>query len=207
MRKQKGQGIVEYALILAFVVGIGGLLYTNVNGSLADSIRSVFSNVDTLLGEASRQPATTSEAIIERLKEGRYDGLVQVLKENPDSRMTIASDSEAGRELARKLNIQTKEGDGWFVDLYPTGRYVITYYAADANKLTYSELKKDYDDHRSKYYNPEYGETDTRRYPTKVTIDEGNYDNQGNGKVYPSTTGHVGPGSDGNGMTIYPGAY
>lgn len=192
MRKQEGQGIVEYALILAFVVGIGGLLYTNVNGSLADSIRSVFSNVDTLLGEASRQPATTSEAIIERLKEGRYDGLADVLQGKPDSRMTIASDSEAGRELARKLNIQTKEGDGWFVDLYPTGRYVITYYAADANELTYSELKKDYDAHR---------------YPTKVTIDEGNYGNQGNGKVYPSTTGHVGPGSDGSGMTIYPGSY
>ena len=60
---------------------------------------------------------------------------------------------------------------------------------------------------RSLSYNPEYGETDTRRYPTKVTIDEGNYGNQGNGKVYPSTTGHVGPGSDGSGMTIYPGSY
>lgn len=207
MRKQKGQGIVEYALILAFVVGIGGLLYTNVNGSLADSIRSVFSNVDTLLGEASRQPATTSEAIIERLKEGRYDGLADVLQGKPASRMTIASDSEAGRELARKLNIQTKEGDGWFVDLHPDGQYVITYYAADANKLTYSELKKDYDDHRSKYYNPEYGEKDDRRYPTNVTIGEGIYNSQGNGIVYPSTTGHVGPGSDGSGMTIYPGLH
>lgn len=168
------------------------LLYTNVNGSLADSIRSVFSNVDTLLGEASRQPATTSEAIIERLKEGRYDGLADVLQGKPASRMTIASDSEAGRELARKLNIQTKEGDGWFVDLHPDGQYVITYYAADANELTYSELKKDYDAHR---------------YPTKVTIAEGYYDSQGKATVYPSTTGRVGPGSDGNGMTIYPGFY
>lgn len=207
MGKQKGQGIVEYALILAFVVSVGGLLFANVNGSLADSIRSVFSNVNTLLEEASKTPATTSEEIIKRLKEGRYDGLADVLKGKPSSRMTIASDSEAGRELARKLNIQTKEGDGWFVDLHPGGQYVITYYAADANKLTYSELKKDYMDHPSKYYNSNYGETDTRRYPTKVIINEGLYNSQGNGQVYPSTTGHVGPGADGNGMTIYPGAY
>lgn len=54
MEKQKGQGIIEYALILAFVVGVGGLLYSNANGSLADSIRSVFNNVDTLLGESTK---------------------------------------------------------------------------------------------------------------------------------------------------------
>ena len=54
MGRQKGQGMVEYALILAFVVGIGGMLFAN--GNLADSIRSVFSNVNTLIEEASKPP-------------------------------------------------------------------------------------------------------------------------------------------------------
>ncbi|WP_298462857.1 Flp family type IVb pilin [uncultured Mitsuokella sp.] len=207
MRKQKGQGIVEYALILAFVVGVGGLLFANVNGSLADSIRSVFSNVNTLLEEASKTPATTSEEIIKRLKEGRYDGLADVLQGKPSSRMTIASDSEAGRELARKLNIQTKEGDGWFVDLHPDGQYVITYYAADANKLTYSALKEDYNNNQSKYYVPDNDKY--TRYPNKVKIYEGKYDSSGKELYYSknTTTGHVGPGTDGSGMTIYPGAF
>ena len=119
MGRQKGQGIVEYALILAFVVGIGGVLFAN--GNLADSIRSVFSNVNTLIEEVSKPPlaaATTAKDIIDRLGEGRYKNLTDLLQGEPSSgKKIIASDSEEGKELARKLNIQTKEGDGWFADI------------------------------------------------------------------------------------------
>ena len=45
--KQKGQGIVEYALILAFVVGIGMML----NGSnLGGAVIGVFDDVAAVLG-------------------------------------------------------------------------------------------------------------------------------------------------------------
>lgn len=203
MWKQKGQGIVEYALILAFVVGVGGVLYSNTSGSLVNSIRSVFSNVNTMI-----DPATTAKDIIERLREGRYGQykeLAKELKDNPSSRMTIASDSAAGQELARKLNIQTPEGDGWFVDLHTNGMYVITYYAADANKLTYSALKEDYKNNTSQYYNPKNDKYN--RYPTKVTIYEGLYNGTGKQLYLNQTTGHVGPAADGSGMSIYPGSY
>ena len=203
MWKQKGQGIVEYALILAFVVGVGGVLYSNTSGSLVNSIRSVFSNVNELL--ASKPVVTEEKDIIERLREGRYKGLAEVLKGKPASRMTIASDSAAGQELARKLNIQTPEGDGWFVDLHTDGVYVITYYAADANKLTYSALKKDYANNTSKYYQPENDKS--TRYPTKVSIYEGQYNGTGNQLYLNQTTGHVGPSADGSGMSIYPGSH
>lgn len=203
MWKQKGQGIVEYALILAFVVGVGGVLYSNTSGSLVNSIRSVFSNVNTMI-----DPATTAKDIIERLREGRYGQykeLAKELKDNPSSHMTIASDSAAGQELARKLNIQTPEGDGWFVDLFKDGTYVITYYAADANKLTYSALKEDYKNNTLQYYNPK--NDIYNRYPTKVTIYEGEYDGTGKQLYLNQTTGHVGPAADGSGMSIYPGSY
>lgn len=203
MWKQKGQGIVEYALILAFVVGVGGVLYSNTSGSLVNSIRSVFSNVNTMI-----DPATTAKDIIKRLREGRYGQykeLAKELKDNPSSRMTIASDSAAGQELARKLNIQTPEGDGWFVDLHTNGMYVITYYAADANKLTYSALKEDYKNNTSQYYNPKNDKYN--RYPTKVTIYEGLYNGTGKQLYLNQTTGHVGPAADGSGMSIYPGSY
>ena len=144
MGRQKGQGIVEYALILAFVVGIGGVLFAN--GNLADSIRSVFSNVNTLIEEASKPPlaaATTAKDIIERLRQGRYDGLADELQGKPSKTLEITSDSEKGQELAKKLNIKTKPGDAWFVRVTTHGHTVFTYYSADANGgQTYGELKE-----------------------------------------------------------------
>lgn len=203
MRKQNGQGIIEYALILAFVVGVGSLLFANVgSGSLAGSIRSVFSNVESLLEEASKQPlpsATTAADIIERLGEGRYKGLADVLQGKPSSgRKIIASDSEEGKDLARKLNIQTKEGDGWFADIVSNGTFVVTYYSAAANKgKTYNDLKQDFIDHPENY-----------TAPVRVEINEAIYDGTGNPlHEYKDTTtaGHVEPVSRGNGFSIYPG--
>lgn len=214
MRRQKGQDIIEYALMLAIIVGLGWMVYSHAaDGGLPSSINSVFNNASALLGEASKKKlpaATTAKDIIERLRQGRYDGLADVLQGKPSSTLVIASDSAAGQELARQLNIQTKEGDGWFVDLHTDGQYVVTYYAADANKLSFSALKEDYKNNTSKYYNRTYGEKDTHRYPTKVTVDEGKYDSQGK-EIYNSqgkgTRGHVGPSADGTGFTIYPGSY
>lgn len=53
---EKGQGIVEYALILAFVVAVAAVL-TN-KGGIKDAIENVFSNVTTQLnnsGDTSNQ--------------------------------------------------------------------------------------------------------------------------------------------------------
>ena len=44
---QKGQGIVEYALILAFVVGLAAVL-TNTGG-LKDAVSGVFTNATSQL--------------------------------------------------------------------------------------------------------------------------------------------------------------
>lgn len=111
--EKKGQGIVEYALILAFVVAVGGVLYAN--GNLADSIRAVFSNVNPLIEEASKPPleaATSAEDIIERLRQGRYEGLASdELKWDKKKTLIITSDSAEGQALAQKLNIQTPSGD------------------------------------------------------------------------------------------------
>ena len=46
---QKGQGIVEYALILAFVVGLA-IVLTNAGG-LKGAVGNVFSNATTQLGK------------------------------------------------------------------------------------------------------------------------------------------------------------
>lgn len=206
MEKQKGQGIVEYALLLAFIVGVGSVLY---NGNLADAIRSVFSNVNTRIEEALKQPleaATTAKDIIERLRQGRYEGLAaDELPENPSKTLEITSDSPEGQQLAKKLNIQTKQGDAWFARVYTNGVTVFTYYSADANKgKTYEELKQDYNANPSTYYTKETGNH------TTVRITEGYYNSRGGSAVSSGATyfenvkGYVGPSPSGNGMSINP---
>ena len=46
-RKQKGQGIVEYALLLAFVVALA--MFLNTGGGLKDSVIAVFEDVEDFL--------------------------------------------------------------------------------------------------------------------------------------------------------------
>lgn len=191
MWKKKGQGIVEYALILAFVVGIGGVLFAN--GNLADSIRSVFSNVNIQL-----DPATTPQDIIERLRQGRYDGLAKdELKRDKNKTLIITSDSAEGQALAQKLNIQPQLGDAWFARIQTDGTTVFSYYSAAANGgMTYDTLKAEYQNH-----------------PT-VRIAEGLFNSMGKSTIQQGTAagqtywgnvkGYVGKSPNGNGIIIDP---
>ena len=51
--KQKGQGMVEYALILAFVVGVAAFL-TSSSG-VGNAIQTTFTNVTNTLNNANTQ--------------------------------------------------------------------------------------------------------------------------------------------------------
>ena len=55
---EKGQDMVEYALMLAIIVGIGWLIYQQ--GNLADSIKQVFSDSSVLMTEAASKSAKPS---------------------------------------------------------------------------------------------------------------------------------------------------
>lgn len=206
MKKQKGQDIIEYALMLAVVVGLGFGLYSYGSQSgMAGSISSVFNNAGNLLGEAAKEKlsvASSSDDIIKRLGEGRYQGLADLLHGNPtDGPIDIDSDSETGQQLAQKLNIQTQEGDGWFARVNTNGFFIVSYYSAADNKgVTFSQLKSNYAN------NPgSYDKDSTGHYRTQIKINEGYYYPNGDLKVYNKTTGHV--EGDGKEMkSIYPGA-
>lgn len=209
MRQQKGQDIIEYALMLAIIVGIGGWIYNaGVNGGLAGSINSVFNNASALLDDASKEKlpaASTAKDIIERLRQGRYDGLADVLQGKPSSTLVISSDSAEGQDLARKLNIQTQEGDGWFARVQTDGTTVFSYYSAAANNgVTFSQLAADYNSNPTKYYEASKGNKAT------VRITEGLFNSQGksavgSGKtVFENVKGYVGPSPSGSGFIIDP---
>ena len=48
---QKGQDLIEYALLLAIVVGIGFMIYQQTG--LQDNINSIFSNASSLTASAA----------------------------------------------------------------------------------------------------------------------------------------------------------
>lgn len=202
MKKQKGQDIIEYALMLAVVVGIGFGLYTHVG--IGDHISTVFNNAGNLLEEVGKGKQTTFDSpddVIKRLGEGRYQGLADLLKENPTGKaLDISSNSAQGQELARKLNIQTKEGDGWYARVNTNGFFVASYYsAADNHGVTFTQLQSDYANNPDKY-----GKDSKGLYKTTIKINEGYYYPNGTSKFYPGTPGHIEVGPNGS-MSIYPG--
>ena len=50
---EKGQDMVEYALLLAIIVAIGWLIYDQ--SQLKDSLKDVFTNAGTLAGKAATE--------------------------------------------------------------------------------------------------------------------------------------------------------
>lgn len=54
---EKGQDMVEYALMLAIIVGIGWLIYQQ--SGIANSINNVFTNASNLMEKANNQSAGT----------------------------------------------------------------------------------------------------------------------------------------------------
>lgn len=214
MQKEKGQDIIEYALMLAVVVGIGFGIYSYGGQGIANSISSVFNHAGCLLDSASLPAASSPEDIMKRLGDGRYQKLADMLQGKPDKgTMTdISWDSVAGQELARKLNIQMKDGDGWYARIFSDGQFVVSYYSADLNKgVPISQLQSDYKNHPDNY------DVDSKgRYKTTVNIDAGVYSSLGAGKFYYGTNdqpvaGHIEPGPELNpdgsrSMIIYPGA-
>lgn len=52
---EKGQDMVEYALMLAIIVGIGWLIYQQ--SGIANSINNVFTNASNLMEKANSQSA------------------------------------------------------------------------------------------------------------------------------------------------------
>ena len=55
---QKGQDLIEYALLLAIVVGIGFMIYQT--SGLQDSIKAIFTNAGNVTSSASSAAASAT---------------------------------------------------------------------------------------------------------------------------------------------------
>ena len=69
---QKGQDLVEYALMLAIIIGIGWGIYSQTG--VADSIKNVFGNASSLMETAKKNTGTFDmEAVLKRIQEIQTD--------------------------------------------------------------------------------------------------------------------------------------
>lgn len=67
-KNQKGQDLVEYALMLAIIIGIGWGIYSQTG--VADSIKNVFGNASSLMETAKKNTGTFDiDAAMKRLNE------------------------------------------------------------------------------------------------------------------------------------------
>lgn len=55
---EKAQGIVEYALVIAFVVAIGAVLVKTGEGSLTAGIQKIFTDLTTIVGNGATNADT-----------------------------------------------------------------------------------------------------------------------------------------------------
>lgn len=67
-KNQKGQDLVEYALMLAIIIGIGWGIYSQTG--VADSIKNVFGNASSLMEAVKKDKEPFDmEAVLKRLDE------------------------------------------------------------------------------------------------------------------------------------------
>ena len=163
-KNQKGQDLVEYALMLAIIIGIGWGIYTQTG--LADSIKNVFGNASSLMETAKKNTRTFDiDAAMERLAEMQMGynsgnwfnynrGLFSSVWLNPDD---AADDkvkslaSELGATMwtyYNGLNPNNKFGSGG------RGLYWTTEKDFDSANLTYEGKGWSKQTVLSYYYNP-----------------------------------------------------
>ena len=82
-KNQKGQDLVEYALMLAIIIGIGWGIYSQTG--VADSIKNVFGNASSLMKTAKKQGVNLNwDEIVQCLRKVQSNGNYN---ENPQSGM------------------------------------------------------------------------------------------------------------------------
>lgn len=104
---QKGQDLVEYALMLAIIIGIGWGIYSQTG--LADSIKNVFGNASSLMDVAKKNTKTVDmEALLKRLNEMEKGYVHGSLNNGPNYKRGFFSSSwltekDAADDLVKSL--------------------------------------------------------------------------------------------------------
>lgn len=127
--EEKGQDIIEYALLLSIIASLGFFIYSQ--HFMISSIQTVFNQTESLMETGARRSSPDYKPFLDSISSAIRNG---TLKLNKDEH--ILSGTAEGDALAKSLGIPCGEGDAWSIGRDVTGGgdyYVLVMYSAAKN--------------------------------------------------------------------------
>lgn len=126
---EKGQDIIEYALLLAIITSLGFFIYSQ--HSMASSIQTVFNQAESLMQTGTRRSSPDYKPFLDSISLAIENRTLHL-----DDKEHILSGTVEGDALAQRLGIPCGEGDAWSIGREKTrggDYYVLVMYSAAAN--------------------------------------------------------------------------
>lgn len=126
---EKGQDIIEYALLLAIITSLGFFIYSQ--HSMASSIYSVFNQTESLIQTGARRSSPDYKPFLDSISLAIGNGTLHL-----NDKEHILSGTAEGDALAQRLGIPCGEGDAWSIGRERTSGgdyYVLVMYSAAKN--------------------------------------------------------------------------
>lgn len=126
---EKGQDIIEYALLLSIIASLGFFIYSQ--HSMASSIYSVFNQAESLIETGAHRSSPDYKPFLDSISSAIGSGNLHL-----NTNEHILSGTAEGDALAKSLGIPCGEGDAWSIgrDVTSGGDYyVLVMYSAAAN--------------------------------------------------------------------------
>lgn len=139
---EKGQDIIEYALLLAIITSLGFFIYSQ--RSMASSIYSVFNRTESLIETGARRSSPDYKPFLDSISLAIENRTLHL-----DDKEHILSGTVEGDALAESLGIPCGEGDAWSIGREKTrgGDYyvLVMYSAAKNDNYPISKRKTDWE--------------------------------------------------------------
>lgn len=126
---EKGQDIIEYALLLSIITSLGFFIYSQ--HFMISSIQTVFSQTESLMETGARRSSPNYKPFLDSISSAIRNGVLKL-----DTDEHILSGTAEGDALAKSLGIPCGEGDAWSIGRERTSGgdyYVLVMYSAAAN--------------------------------------------------------------------------
>lgn len=126
---EKGQDIIEYALLLSIIASLGFFIYSQ--HFMISSIQTVFNQTESLMETGARRSSLNYKPFLDSISSAIGSGNLHL-----NTNEHILSGTAEGDALAKSLGIPCGEGDAWSIGRDVTGGgdyYVLVMYSAAKN--------------------------------------------------------------------------
>lgn len=127
--EEKGQDIIEYALLLSIIASLGFFIYSQ--HFMISSIQTVFNQTESLMETGARRSSPDYKPFLDSISTAIGNGTLHL-----DPKEHFLSGTAEGDALAQRLGIPCGEGDAWSIGREKTSGgdyYVLVMYSAAKN--------------------------------------------------------------------------